>query len=237
MKSTVKAISKPNQKKNPSILEALGISVRHRGVNTGIQIIAADKRVQRINDTRAHKPEKQKTLTLPAHPTLAAQDLHKAARQALFVDLDFILELRPDFLNAPSTANEDSFGVGGTALHYAVAGDNPNVVQYLLARGADPDASSDRGITPLHLCCKKGSSECAGLLLDYGASMTRKDHYNISPLCILTKEPCADPALKKKRSEILTRFRCGQNNPQRRASIGASSHAILQLTDKVLYRQ
>ena len=237
MTSTVKTISKQNRKKNPSVLESLGIALRRDAKTTGLQIIAADKRVQRLNDIRAQQPTKPKTLALPAQPTLTIQDLHKAARQALFVDLDFILELHPEFLNAPSIANEDSFGVGGTALHYAVAGDNPTVVQYLLTRGANPNATSERGLTPLHLCCKKGASECAALLMSFGASMTKKDHYNITPLCILTNEPCADLSLKKKRAEILSQFRTGQTTSYKRASIGASSSTILQLTDKVLYRR
>ena len=237
MVSTVKTISKKKGTRNPSVLEALGISIRAEGSTTGIKVVAADKRVQRVNDIRANQPVKQKVLALSAQPTLTVQDFHKAARQAIFVDLEFILEMHPEFLNSPSLANEDSFGVGGTALHYAVAGDNPSVVEYLLSRGADPNLPSERGVTPLHLCCKKGASACAVLLLRHGASMTVRDHYNISPLCILTNEPCAEPNLKRRRAEILTQFRAIQPTPQRRAITCTSSQTLLKLTDNVLYRR
>lgn len=235
MNSATKTITKKRRNHNPSVLEALGISVRTGAGKIGLNVIAADKRVQRVNDLKANQTENRQILSIPLQPTLTEQDLHKASRQALFVDLDFILEQRPEFLNAPSRANEDCFGVGGTALHFAVAGDNPHVVEYLLGRGADPNLASERGATPLHFSCRKGAIDCAKLLLGHGASMFAKDRYNITPLCILTKETCADPVLKKQRAAILSYYKSNQSNMKRNSMIGSASHSILQLTDKVLY--
>jgi hypothetical protein len=235
MNSATKTISKNRKRQNPSVLEALGISVRASTGKSGLNVIAADQRVQRVNDFKANQTVNRQILSIPPQPTVTEQDLHKAARQALFVDLDFILEQRPELLNSPSKANEDCFGVGGTALLFAVAGDNPQVVEYLLSRGADPHLASDRGITPLHFSCRKGAIECAKLLLGHGASMFTKDRYNLTPLCILTKETCADPVMRKQRAGILSYYKSSQSEMKRKSMIGSSSQTILQLTDKVLY--
>jgi hypothetical protein len=232
-----KDIAKQNTRRNPSVLEALGISLRREPSKGGVRVVAADKRVQCVNDMKASDSSSRVSSRLPLQPSLTEQDLHKAARQALFVDLDFILDQKPEFLNAPSKSNEDSFGVGGTALHYAVAGNNPSVVEYLLARGANPHHASDRGVTPLHLCCKKGVVDCAKLLIDHGACMTVKDHYNITPLCILMKEVCADPILRRNRSLIVSHYKSKNPLDQRRSLVGSSGSKILQLADKVLYRR
>jgi ankyrin repeat protein len=53
---------------------------------------------------------------------------------------------------------------GFTPLHAAAANGAAALVSYLLERGADPDAASDGGQTPLDLALAQGHAEAARLL-------------------------------------------------------------------------
>ncbi|NXP54835.1 ASB10 protein, partial [Heliornis fulica] len=64
------------------------------------------------------------------------------------------------------------FAPGGkTALHEACAAARPDCVRLLLDAGADPEAVSENGYKPLHLCKSQDSIECAQQLLQRGASV------------------------------------------------------------------
>lgn len=64
---------------------------------------------------------------------------------------------------------------GQTPLHDAASGDwgNPTAVRVLLELGADPNASSQDGITPLMCAAEMGELECVELLCNAGADPTR----------------------------------------------------------------
>ncbi|NXQ31313.1 ASB10 protein, partial [Alaudala cheleensis] len=59
---------------------------------------------------------------------------------------------------------------GRTALHGACAAASPGCVRLLLGAGADPEAVSEDGYRPLHLCKSPDSLECVQQLLQHGAS-------------------------------------------------------------------
>ncbi|XP_059585290.1 ankyrin repeat and SOCS box protein 10 [Alligator mississippiensis] len=61
---------------------------------------------------------------------------------------------------------------GKTALHEACAAAHTDCARLLLGFGADPQAVSEDGYQPLHLCKSPGSLECARLLLQSGASVS-----------------------------------------------------------------
>ncbi|NWT74627.1 ASB10 protein, partial [Prunella himalayana] len=64
------------------------------------------------------------------------------------------------------------FAPGGkTALHEACAAASTDCVRLLLSFGADPEAISEDGYRPLHLCKSSDSIECARQLLQHGASV------------------------------------------------------------------
>jgi len=73
-----------------------------------------------------------------------------------------------------------------TPLHSAVATDagaaDPDIVRLLLAAGADPNAKSTEGGTPLHTAAFTGDRESAELLLAYGADPTATDAKGRTPL-------------------------------------------------------
>ncbi|NWV54591.1 ASB10 protein, partial [Daphoenositta chrysoptera] len=63
------------------------------------------------------------------------------------------------------------FAPGGkTALHEACAAASSDCVRLLLGSGADPEAVSEDGYRPLHLCKSPDSIECVRQLLQHGAS-------------------------------------------------------------------
>ncbi|NXT85428.1 ASB10 protein, partial [Zapornia atra] len=67
------------------------------------------------------------------------------------------------------------FAPGGkTALHEACAAASPGCVRLLLHAGADPEAVSESGHKPLHLCKSQDSLECAQQLLQRGASVNSR---------------------------------------------------------------
>ncbi|WP_431052374.1 ankyrin repeat domain-containing protein [Roseateles sp. L2-2] len=88
---------------------------------------------------------------------------------ALKGQLDWVKELvkRGAFVNEP----------GWSALHYAAAGPSEQVVRWLVAQGADIDARSANGTTPLMMAAGYGGLSGAEVLIAAGADVTlRNDH-------------------------------------------------------------
>ena len=54
------------------------------------------------------------------------------------------------------------------------------VVKYLLKSGAQVDAVSRRGRTPLHDACKSGHSQVVELLVEAGADIAAQDEDDVS---------------------------------------------------------
>jgi len=72
-------------------------------------------------------------------------------------------------------------GPGNSPLHGATYLNRPDVVRFLLARGADPNAGDNAGLTALHLAAGNGWVECARELLIAGADANAKTNDNGVP--------------------------------------------------------
>jgi len=83
---------------------------------------------------------------------------------------------------------------GWTALHYAASGGHNNVIEKLLAAGADIDAVSPNGTTALMLAARGGSMTSYETLLKAGADPRILNEANISAADYLEKNGETDRA-------------------------------------------
>lgn len=83
-------------------------------------------------------------------------------------------------LNWCGTGSRDAWG--WTLLHRAAVVDRPDVVELLLAKGANVNAVSHDGWTPLHEAAVFGRCNVARLLIDGGADLDAVDKTGRSPL-------------------------------------------------------
>ncbi|NXO16848.1 ASB10 protein, partial [Oriolus oriolus] len=86
------------------------------------------------------------------------------------------------------------FAPGGkTALHEACAAASTDCVRLLLSSGADPEAVSEDGYRPLHLCKSSDSFECVQQLLQHGASAnSRTEEENDTALHVASRHGLAE---------------------------------------------
>lgn len=90
-----------------------------------------------------------------------------------------IVETEPALVSARES-------MGDQPLHYACWHKRPEVVRFLLERGADIHARGDNGRTPLHYAAYEGeggaSEEIGRMLLDAGADPNARDVLDRTPL-------------------------------------------------------
>ena len=86
--------------------------------------------------------------------------------------------------------------LGGTPLHYAVGEGRNEIAKLLIAKGADVNANTNDGVTPLHFATTK---EIAELLIAEGANVNAKDERGKTPLdlAIQVKNPKTADLLRK----------------------------------------
>lgn len=89
---------------------------------------------------------------------------------------------------------------GWTPLHYAATGPEVRLVSLLLERGAQVDALSPNGSTPLMMAARYGSDDSALLLLSRGASTTLRNQKDMN---------AADFARSVGRDALATRLQAG----------------------------
>ena len=71
---------------------------------------------------------------------------------------------------------------GSTPLHYAVITDRIEMVELLLARGADPKLRYGQGSTILHLAANRGYVSMSKYLIAHGAELNVRDDDGATPL-------------------------------------------------------
>jgi len=124
----------------------------------------------------------RKGLILPMILVLAAaasaQELLEAVKAGDLGKVRQIVERDPGIVNAPNPGGE-------TILFGAVAQGRPEIVEYLISKGADVKHENNFHMAPLHLACRRNVSfEVIRLLVENGADVNAASKYQGRPLDI-----------------------------------------------------
>jgi PAS domain S-box-containing protein len=111
--------------------------------------------------------------------------LHIAAAQGSVSLITDLLTETGGNVNLPDTA-------GNTPLHLASAGGQPEVIETLLARGANIKGKNNNGHTPLHEAVSHQSTEAVKLLLARQAAVNDGDTFLRTPLHLAAKAGVKD---------------------------------------------
>ena len=114
----------------------------------------------------------------PTNNRRGDEEFHReVAQPALQGDLDTVksqLAASPELVNKILPFEEMGNQGDRTLLHYAVAGKQLQVVEFLVSKGADVNLQTEHVPTPLHLAAKNGDVAIAKFLIDHGAKVNAK---------------------------------------------------------------
>jgi ankyrin repeat protein len=117
------------------------------------------------------------TLAIPGR----AQEVFDLLRKGDLPAVKAMVEKSPQFVEA-----RDAQGL--TLLHYAAYGQNTELVDFLIDKGAKPDAADLEADTPLHIAAMSNRTEVAAALLRRGASTEARNDYRRTPLLLCARE-------------------------------------------------
>jgi hypothetical protein len=108
-------------------------------------------------------------------PPTAKESIHRAAETGN-------IEAVKQHLAAGADVNAGRSDGGGTPLHFAAGWGQKEMVELLIAKGAEVNAKEGGGGAPLHVAAAFGKNEIAELLIAEGADMNAKDDDGYTPL-------------------------------------------------------
>lgn len=97
-------------------------------------------------------------------------------------DIEIMRMLLDEGLDVNSSNGGGFLANQGTALHSAAWANKAEMVEFLIARGAEVDAVDNEGRTPLHKAAVSGGKEAAVILLAHGADPTVESVYEDTPM-------------------------------------------------------
>jgi len=108
--------------------------------------------------------------------TAAAQELYEAVKAGDLERVRQIVDRDPGMVNIPNERGE-------TILFGAVMQGRPEIVAYLVSKGADVSRMNNFHMAPLHLACRRGPDlEIVRLLVENGADVSAVSKYQGRPL-------------------------------------------------------
>lgn len=90
---------------------------------------------------------------------------------------------------------EDADYTGFTMLHLAAVRKNTDVVDVLIAKGADITARTNQGMTAVHLAARSGRPGVLKALARHGADLQPLDNNQATPLCVAMQYCQAEAAV------------------------------------------
>ena len=107
--------------------------------------------------------------------SFGSQDIIEAAKTGDLAKVRALVEASPGQVGAKDQA-------GRTPLHWACRGVHPEVVEYLVAHGADVNARDNAGVSPLHSVSSRGHVQAVKTLIAAGARIEAKMNDQSTPL-------------------------------------------------------
>lgn len=104
-----------------------------------------------------------------------ADEIHDAARKGDLAKVKELLEKDPKLVNAKDERES-------TPLHFAASRGHKEIVELLVAKGADVNAKNDMGYSPLDWAMEYGKTEIIQLLKSKGAQQTPVQNPDVFPL-------------------------------------------------------
>jgi len=114
-------------------------------------------------------------------PALWADEIHEAAKRGELEKVRSLVDGDPALIAAKDKGGE-------TPLHWAAFSGSPDLVRFLLDKGAAVDAKNARGLTPLVFTAAHGRTQAAGLLIERGADVNVRNPLDMTPLIIAVEQ-------------------------------------------------
>ena len=156
------------------------------------------------------------TLALLAWGGLAVGgEIHDAVKEGDLREVGRLLQADPKLV---SSRSEDD--LAATPLHGA-AGGGRELVELLLAKGADANATDRNGETPLHVAARAGGKDVVVLLLGHKADVNAKDASGKTPLHLaVTRDLGVVEALLASKADVNARTETGESALHFAAELG-----------------
>jgi ankyrin repeat protein len=110
-----------------------------------------------------------------------AQEVFDLVRKGDIAAVKAMVEKSPQLVEARNPQ-------GLTLLHYAAYGRSPDLIHFLIDRGAKPDVKDAEADTPLHIAAMNDGAEVAAALLKRGAALEARDDYGRTALLLCARE-------------------------------------------------
>jgi ankyrin repeat protein len=115
------------------------------------------------------------TLILTGSTAARSQDIFDALEKKNLEEVKALIEANPQLVMVKDETGE-------TPLHHAALQKQPEMVLYLISKGADVNIKDVNLRTPLHLSANAGSIECTRILIEKGADVKVADFREQMPL-------------------------------------------------------
>ena len=143
-----------------------------------------------------------------------------------------IVEMLLDRVESPPNIEVKGHG-GVTPLHWASNNGDRDAVKLLLDKGANINAKTDCGVTPLHLACYHGGNKSViTLLLNRGACLDSRDHDGYTPLHYAgIKSDIVDLLIKRgaKKDVIIDEIRSARSDDEDHAVVAIGTLNVAKI--------